>query len=194
MSSKSYTLDANFFITIATIHYPMSIFPALYEQLKEKLPACSTVLQVMLQEIKYKEADDPESTEVREESAITSVNKKSYNYSESIRSLKTWIESVGVSGVKIKDNSTDREIYNSLISNYEPDVSDKKSISANDLRMIAYAKENNITVVTYEKYQSPNTKNDIKQKNRYKIPLVCHEEGVRCITAVEYFAELGIRI
>jgi len=59
-----------------------------------------------------------------------------------------------------------------------------------DIKIICYAKENRYTVVTFEGKQ--------KQKpgkiTNYKIPLVCHEEGVKCIDFIAFLQELEITL
>lgn len=191
---KSYNLDASFFTTIATVHYPFSVFPALYEQLEEKLPACSIVLQVILDEIQEKNTEAVNLRIAGETSVITSIKNKSTNHSGAMSELKNWFQRIGIAGTRVGDNSAEYKIYNDLLISYEPKKSDPKSISQNDLLLVAYSKEHNLTVVTYEKEQNASRRDNIKFKRRYKIPLICYEEGVRCITAVEYFTELGIRI
>ncbi len=63
-----------------------------------------------------------------------------------------------------------------------------KGVSQKDLTLIAYAKRNNKTVVTFEKKQVQKP----KEKYKFKIPLVCKDQNVECIDFVEMIKELGL--
>lgn len=69
---------------------------------------------------------------------------------------------------------------------------DNTSTGANqaDIKLIAYAKLENKPVVTFEKMQT--SKPD--SKTSYKIPLICKEEEVDCLSFVEMLDRLGIKI
>jgi len=56
--------------------------------------------------------------------------------------------------------------------------------------LIAYAKKMKKIVVTFEAKQEQKP----DKKNKYKIPLICKEQNVECITFMEMIRRLGIRI
>ena len=68
--------------------------------------------------------------------------------------------------------------------------SNSKGVSENDLKLIAYAKLYNKTVVTEEGKQPEKP----KKKCDYKIPLVCDEQGVKYINFVEMLRRLSIKV
>ena len=65
-----------------------------------------------------------------------------------------------------------------------------KGVDQKDVTLIAYAKRKNKTVVTLEGEQNQKP----LKKYKYKIPLVCSEEGVLRINFVEMIDNLGIVI
>jgi len=65
-----------------------------------------------------------------------------------------------------------------------------KGANQTDIKLIAYAKIMQKTVVTLEEEQIEKP----KKKKNYKIPLICYEQGVKCIRFVEMLNSLGIRI
>lgn len=169
--NKKYCLDANFFITIYTVHYLRTVFPGLYTELGQKIPATSVVLKEIHDEIKV----NPDAT--------------GKIHTQMIIDLKSWIEQSNIEREKLDTNDTVFTTHRKLINHYQPNEEDPKSISENDLLIIACAKEYKLTVVTYESVKTNNRPGKIE---RSKIPLICEQNEVNCITAIEYFQELGI--
>ena len=67
---------------------------------------------------------------------------------------------------------------------------ESKGVDQKDIKLIAYAKRENKTVVTLEGKQNEKP----LKKYKYKIPLVCSEEKVLCINFVEMIDDFGIVI
>lgn len=72
---------------------------------------------------------------------------------------------------------------------YETD-NDSKGAGQIDITLIAYAKLTGKTVVTLEAEQNQKP----GKKFNYKIPLICKEQGVDCITFIDMLDQLDIRI
>ena len=108
--------------------------------------------------------------------------------------LKDWLESNHFSPTDA--NSTDVSMLSvDLEREYRAGASSQvsqpsKGVSVNDLRLIAYAKVHEKTVVTLEARQTELP----KEKRKYRIPAVCEEKGVPCINFVEMLRELRISI
>ena len=103
--------------------------------------------------------------------------------------LIEWIKSTNIAIIDSKKNHVINEEFNRLNKKYQPNTG-PKGVDTDDLRLIAYAKVKNLTVVTYESYQ---VQKPVKMSN-YKIPLVCETENVRWLKPIEYFKELGISV
>ena len=65
-----------------------------------------------------------------------------------------------------------------------------KGANKNDMALITYAKIKGYTVVTLEAKQTTIP----EKKSKYKIPLICKKEGVRCIETIEMLREFHIKI
>ena len=63
--------------------------------------------------------------------------------------------------------------------------------SKNDMLLIAYAKQYQLTVVTEERVQK---ESPTRRKKNYNIPSVCREEKVSCANFVGLLNQLGIII
>ena len=77
-----------------------------------------------------------------------------------------------------------------LEQKYEID-NNSKGADQQDIKLIAYAKENKLELVTFEKIQTPNP---LIKKTNYKIPLICDEEGVNCLAFVKMLENFRIKI
>ncbi len=86
------------------------------------------------------------------------------------------------------DNKT-QETQLNLESKYETDNT-KKGASSKDVALIAFAKLNKHTIVSHEAYQSQRP----KEKSKYKIPLICKLEDIKCINFVEFLKAKKIKI
>jgi len=168
-----YCVDANLFITAWEERrgYPINVLPTLWRklaQVKDKI----IIIDPVFNEIDHISPADRRLS--REE------KKRKYP-------LRTWLEDNGFQSVPIDDD------VNNLSLNLEKEYEVKKiSKGANpiDICLIAYAKINDKTVVTLEKEQNQKP----RKKCNYKIPLICKEQDVKCITFMEMLSELKIRI
>lgn len=162
--------DANIFLTVWNVHYPIRIFGPLWVELinaKDDI----ILIKPIFDEI------DP----------IPSADKKLS--SSDIRDkypLRMWL----------LDNSFTETPWNNEIDvlslhleqTYEiSEVSN--GASQKDINLISYAKEMNKTVVTYEKRQNQRP----SKKSNYRIPLICEEQNVECIDFIEMLDRLNIR-
>lgn len=65
-----------------------------------------------------------------------------------------------------------------------------KGASPIDIKLIAFAIINNYPIVTYESPQI----NIPGKKCNYKIPLICKEQSVECLSMVEFLHCIAIKI
>lgn len=65
-----------------------------------------------------------------------------------------------------------------------------KGASKQDVTLIAYAYLNEHTVVSLESEQPQKP----KKLSKYKIPLICKEQNVECITFVDFLDECEIQV
>lgn len=167
-----YCMDANVFITCRNVHYFMDTIPSLWNALVEHRQKI-TLIKPIFDEI------DP----------FTS-SHKSMNDQDKWEKypLRMWLVSNGFYWQPI-DNAV-RAISLELEREYQ--TKDKGTgADSNDMLLIAYAKHHGKTIVTYEKKQE--TDSGMKKSN-YKIPAICKEQGVKCITFSEFLRECGISI
>jgi predicted nucleic acid-binding protein len=168
-----YCVDANVFITAwdNKLGYPIGIFPSLWRRLTE-LKNRIIIIKPIFEEI------EPISSSERKISA----EEKRRKYP-----LRAWLEENGFDGTPVEDSIKVASLE--LEKEYEVrDIS--KGAGPNDILLIAYAKEMKKTVVTFEAEQ----KQKPRKKNNYRIPLICREQKVECITFVEMLSRLNIRI
>ena len=167
-----YCMDANNFITGWQKHYPPSVFPSLWDKIateRKKL----IIIEPIYDEIDSMSADDKQKT--RQELL------KSHP-------IKLWLDDNYFQPVPIKKNV--EAVSLELEKKYEIPPNNQGGANKNDITLIAYAKMHDIPVVTFEEKQLQPP----LDKNRYKIPLICQEEGVRCIKLPQCLEELGIII
>lgn len=168
-----YCPDANTFITAWNVLYPPKI----------------KFMQPLWKEIANRKKDifiiEPIMKEIE---PITSEYKKlSDEQKGNLYPLRRWIEKNEIPIIKIIDD------INQISLELERDYQiHEQSKGANkiDILLIAFAKYHNYTVVTYEAKQ-PNIPG---KKENYKIPLICEEQNVKCITFIEMIDELNISI
>ncbi len=101
--------------------------------------------------------------------------------------LRVWLEE---SRFAVPDVSNEiNAVSLDLEREYETD-NESKGAGQIDITLIAYAKITGKTIVTLE---SPQPQNPAKKSN-YRIPLICQELGVDCITFIEMLDQLDLRI
>ncbi len=165
---KYYCLDSNIFITAWDDHYPIQIqeFGKLWDRLAILKNANRIILiDPMLKEIK--------ANKLKKETLP----------------LRKWLEDNRFEGMSI--DLEDKNFAFSLRREYQVKIPSKKhpkGVNFNDTILVAYAhnRRENHVVVTYEAKQP----NYIEHQGTKKIPLVCKEKGVECITFVEMLKEL----
>ena len=166
-------MDANVFITAweNKFGYPINVLPSLWKKLAE------LKYQIIIIKPVFEEIDPILSSERK----LTTVKKKK-KYS-----LRIWLEENGFVETSVDDNI--KSVSLELEKEYEVnDIS--KGANKKDILLIAYAKEMDKIVVTFEKEQleKPN------KKSSYRIPLICKERNVECITFVEMLLQLNIMV
>ena len=168
---NSYCVDANIFITAWNVNYPPHIFCTLWEQLAQHQNDIILIKPI------FDEIDPISSSEQR-----LPEDKKKKKYP-----LRVWMEENQFSATPV----TDHVLVTSLNLEMEYETNNNpKGANQNDITLIAYAKMEGKTVVTFEEEQ----KQKPKAKCDYKIPLLCIEQGVECIKFIEMLDCLGIKV
>jgi len=169
--SPKYSLDANVFITAWFETYPPRIFSPLWKKLATYTDDIELIRPV------FAEIDTIQSQHRR-----LSIEKKRELYP-----LRFWMDGCGFNVIDI-----DGAIENLSISmEKEYEISEMtKGAGQNDITLIAYAKIYGMTVVTLEAQQ----KQKPGKKSNCKIPIICSEQGIRCINFIEFLDELKVEI
>lgn len=102
--------------------------------------------------------------------------------------LCAWLNNNNIRATTI--NKTHENQSLSLENRYEINPNLKKGASKADIKLIAYAKIEKLTVVSSEAKQP----NKPKEFSKYKIPLICKFESVPCINLLQFFKEHNIKI
>lgn len=171
MSRSDYCLDANIFITAWNVGYPISIFPSLWKEISLHKNYIVLITPI------YDEIDPMPSTD----------NKLPRKKKKEKFPLNTWLKDNHFFPFTV-DNAIKKD---SLILERKYQIhATSKGAGKNDMTLIAYAHQKNITVVTFESVQTTPP----KEKCKYKIPLICEKEDVDCITFIEMIRRLGITI
>lgn len=166
-----YCVDASVFITAWDVGYPINVLPSLWEKIAKSKDNI-VLIKPIFDEI------NPISSSERKLS--TTEKKEKYP-------LRMWLEENDF--VETLIDSSIEAVSLELEREYK--VSDvSKGAGPKDICLIAYAKTMNKTAVTFEAEQ----KHKPDKKNNYKIPLICKEQNVECITFIEMIRRLGIRI
>ena len=155
-----YCLDANILMTFYSSNYPYSVFPGLYKQLEEKIPDSSVILSNIFDQMRIDEA------------------------------LMAWLKSTGIKATKLPRKAKFVNLAEELIDKYKPNKRYTKGVDENDLKLVAYAKAEGLTVVTYESEQ-PNKPVIL---SKYQIPAVCEVEKVNWLPPISYLSELEISV
>ena len=182
----SYCIDTNVFITAWHRDYPKHIFPKLYRELKNKLLEQIIIIKPIFDEIEPITGGDkklnlfdkrtPNEHEKKEQQALLRSHP-----------VRIWLKRE----MKIKETPITEEVEKlalELKGKYETDEI-LKGASSVDIKLIAFAALKNHIIVTFETHQI----NVPDKKSKYKIPLICEEEGVQCITFVEMLSRINIR-
>ena len=170
MSGK-YCADANIFITAWYKSYPPRIFSPIWNQIA--LHRNDIVLiKPVFDEIEPIPSSDRKL-------AIDTIKEK--------YPLRVWMEETRFAVPDISDEVN--AVSLDLEREYETD-NDSKGAGQIDITLIAYAKLTGKTVVTLEAEQNQKP----GKKFNYKIPLICQEQGVDCITFIDMLDQLDIRI
>ena len=166
-----YCLDANVFMAAWYKSYPQHIFSSLWEQLAE----CRRNI-VLIKPI-YDEIEPISSADRK-----LPIEKKQGKYP-----LRVWLEEHKFGATDINDETNALSLV--LEREYEVKI-ESKGASQNDITLIAYAKIMDKTVVTFEGEQPQRP----AKKYKYKIPLICREQGVPCIDFIGMLQDFNIII
>ena len=166
-----YCVDANIFITSWCALYPIKNFPSLWRQLAQYQHDIILIAPIY-DEIEPISSTDKNSPQVERETKYP---------------LRTWLNANQFYETPV-DNAVNR-LSLGMEQKYQI-RNPSKGVGKNDILLIAYAIQMSKTVVTFESIQSqrPN------MKYKYKIPLVCKDEGVNCINFIDMIDALGISI
>ena len=168
--SGRYCLDANVFITCWHNTYPIKIFPSLWKQIAQHQSDIILIKPI------YDQIIVEDQIVVKKDQIIVKKDP-----------LTTWLRENHFFSTPIDDE------IEALSLKWEEkyQITDQsKGVDQKDVTLIAYAKRKDKTVVTLEGEQ----KQKPLKKYKYKIPLVCSEEGVLCINFVEMIEDFGIVI
>ena len=169
--SIEFCLDADVLITGWNVTYPPRIFNPLWDRISINA-ATIAIIEPVYREI------DPIATQHR---------KLTKDEQKKLYPLRIWLEETPFQIAAPDDESN----LLSLTMEREHEVGDvTKGASQNDITIIAYAKTHGLTVVTLERKQ----KQRPGKRSNYKIPLICSDKGVQCITFIELLDRLGITI
>ena len=166
-----YCMDANNFITGWKTHYPPSVFPSLWKHIAAQ-QANLIIIKPIYDEIEPLNPDDVQ---------------KPLSELAKTRPIKAWLMQQNFQPAKT--NASVETLSLQLEQKYGIPPNNQAGANKNDITLIAYAKENNMTVVTFEEKQL-----QVSIKRKYKIPRICQEEGVRCIKLPQCLEELNITI
>ena len=169
--SADYCIDASAFIAAWNESHPIDVFPGLWPQLAD-YQTNMVLIKPIFDEI------DP----------ISSSDKKMAKKEKADKyPLRTWMLDNQFAETPIDKSVESRSLEWGKGYQIKKDA---KGVSENDLKLIAYAKLNDKTVVTEEEKQT----NKPQKKYKYKIPLVCDEQEVECINFVEMLRRLSIKV
>ena len=169
--SGQYCVDANIFITAWYEDYRDSVLPSLWEQLALHHNDIILIKPIF---------DEIEPISSADKKLSKSKKKEKYP-------LRMWMQEKQFMITSINDET--EAVSLSFEKKYETS-NESKGANQKDITLIAYAKQMDKTVVTFEGRQP---QKPVKKSN-YKIPLICHEQDVKCINFVTMLERLGIRI
>ena len=168
---KEYCIDANTLITAWNVCYPKEVFSSLWKKLAFHRSGI-ILIKPIFDEIDPISPNDKKMTK----------QEKADKYP-----LRTWMIDNQFAETPIDESVESRSLE---LEKEDQIRSNSKGVSENDLKLIAYARLNEKTVVTEEGKQP----NKPGTKYNYKIPTVCAEQGVECINFVDMLRLLQIQI
>lgn len=164
-----YCIDANVFITAWYTTYPPRMFPTLYRKMEPVMRDRAIIIKPVFDEI---------------ENFSTSEGR----IPEEEKPVRTWLtDKVGVEATAI--DAQVARLSLELQGKYKVGPT-TRGAGRQDITLIAYASLNEHTVVSLESEQAQKP----KKLSNYKIPLICEEEGVECITFVDFLDECEIQV
>ena len=169
--SGDYCVDANIFITSWYKDYPPRILSPLWELIAKHKDDIIIIKPVFNQIEPISSADRKLSIPLKREKYP----------------LRIWLEDNGFTAETVSDEINSISLL--LEKEYETSNASKGADQI-DILLIAYAKYNGKTVVTFEAEQ-PQLPG---KRYNYKIPLICREQGVNCINFIEMLDLLKINI
>ena len=188
-----YCIDANTLITAWNIHYLENVFSSLWKKLanhKDNIilikPIFDQIDPILQQDRNKTEKEKADKYPLR----MWMINNQfmSTPVGESAENRELELFSASQSLPHISEVDIERESFK-LETEYKI-ANNSKRVDEKDLKLIAYAKLNKKIIVTEEGKQPEKP----KKKCNYKIPLVCDEQGVKCINFVEMLKRLDIKI
>lgn len=168
--SGRFCLDANIFLSTWYVNYPPRIFSRLWEQI-----AVNKSDIILLKPI----FDEIEPFTSSDKNLPITIKEQKYP-------LRCWIEKEDFTITPVDDAVNALSL--SLEKEYETN-NNSKGAGQIDIMLIAYAKLNDKIVVTFENKQ----KQKPQKKYNYKIPLICSEQQVNCISYIELLDQLNIK-
>lgn len=169
--SVLFCLDANVFITAWYRSYPPRIFGPIWKGLANETERIGFIRPVY---------DEIDTIQAQHRHLPRTVIADLYP-------LRNWIDENPFRVTELDGHVEKLSIK--LEMEYEVGE-DTKGAGENDIRLIAYSMISGETVVSLEVDQ----KQAPTKRSKYKIPIICREQGVRCIGFVELLDELGIHM
>ena len=181
----SYCVDANVFITAWHEHYPPKVFKSLYEEIKNKLSDQIIIIKPIFDEIGSLSKKDLDTL------AHTPSSKKEKEQQEKLlenHPVRAWLKKE----MRIDETPIDDDVEMLALELEEKYEVRKisKGASPQDIKLIAFASLGNHTVVTLEAEQPQKPEKQWK----YRIPLICEEENVKCIKFIEMLEASKIQV
>jgi hypothetical protein len=166
---QKYLLDTNIFIQAHRVSYPFDIFPSFWEKIIELAERGNIIsIDKVKMEICDKSSHQDElsvwcTTNLKDDFFVdTSI------YIDRYTDIINWAVS---SSLHYTQNAIDEFLQTDLA----------------DPWLIAYAKENDVVIVTYEK-------SNPQAKGRIKIPEPCKHFNIKYISIIEMFRELKVKL
>lgn len=167
-----YCLDANIFITSWRDRYPIDIFPGLWANLAVQRGNIILIKPIHDEIEPISHADKKEMTDAQLDAKYP---------------VKRWLTKNNFEPTPVDDNV---EALSIQMEHKYQTMPESKGASQNDIRMMAFAKVHQHTVVTFEAEQP----NKPGKKSNYKIPLICTEQNIPCIKFTDMLKVMDISI
>lgn len=168
----NFCMDANTFIEAWHRTYKHKVFPALYRQMKKKLPDNIIIIKSIYDEI------EPVSGAISDQKLRDE------------HPVRFWLQkTLSIPETPLNEKVRSKSL--ALMNKYETAPGEtSKGASKQDIDLISYASIHDKTVVTQEAEQ----KQKPGKKSNYKIPLICKIEKVRCINFITLLEKLKIKV